>query len=304
MAQKQVDERLEANEKNMREMKEMITNLTKVVEGFAVDLRETKRELQSYVVTKSATQSSKGKEKVGEQSTAEMNEDDDDEEITPHTGERLKFKRLEMPVFNGEHPDSWVYRAETYFEMHYLTEREKVKVSVISFEPDIVDWFCWANKRRRIKSWEELKSRLFSRFRPPQEGTLMARFLALKQDGTVAEFRKKFEIYSAPIPHVAEDVLENSFLNGLKPQIRADVLSRRPIGLEEIMEEAQLVEDRNIAISLSEEINGSGQNYGLLNKGAQMKTHTTATYKSPTKGNEAHQVRNVTLPDKGYGFKK
>lgn len=301
MAHKQVDDRFEASEKNIREMKEMIVDPTKAVEGFSADLRETKRELQLSAVTKSASQSSKGKEKVGEHIVPQKNEDDDDEDLTSPTGERLKFKRLKMPAFSGEHLDSWVYQAEMYFETHYLTECEKVKVSVISFDPDIVDWFCWANKRRQIKTWEELKSRLFSRFQPPQEGTLMARFLVLKQVSIVADFCKKFEIYSAPIPHVAEDVLKNAFLNGLQPAIRAEVMSRRSMGLEETMEEVQLIQDRNIAIALSEVEFGSGQTglrqTGLsqtsrfINRGGLTKAQTGATYKGLTKGNEAHLVR-------------
>lgn len=61
----------------------------------------------------------------------------------------------------------------------------------------------------------------------------------------------KFEIYSTPIPGLAEEVLENTFLNGLCPAVRAEVISRRPCSLEEIMEEAQLVEDRNLAMDIA-----------------------------------------------------
>lgn len=34
-----------------------------------------------------------------------------------------------------------VGEVESYFEMHYLTEGEKVKVFVVSFEPNVVNWF-------------------------------------------------------------------------------------------------------------------------------------------------------------------
>lgn len=39
--------------------------------------------------------------------------------------DRSKFKKVEMSVFTGEDPDSWLVRAERYFQIHKLTESEK-----------------------------------------------------------------------------------------------------------------------------------------------------------------------------------
>ncbi|KAA0054710.1 gypsy/ty3 element polyprotein [Cucumis melo var. makuwa] len=41
--------------------------------------------------------------------------------------DRIKFKKLEMPVFNGEDPDGWFYRVEHYFQLQLLNEQEKFK---------------------------------------------------------------------------------------------------------------------------------------------------------------------------------
>lgn len=139
-----------------------------------------------------------------------------------------------MPTFCGEKPDAWVYKAETYFDMHQLTELEKVKVAICSFDSDTVDWFRHAHNRKPILNWPELKQRMFDRFRPSQEGNLMSRFLGVKQETTVAEFRKRFEIFSAPLPNLAEEVLENTFLNGLCAVVRAEVISRRPVVLKRL----------------------------------------------------------------------
>lgn len=100
---------------------------------------------------------------------------------------------------------------------------------------------------------------MFKRFRPSQEGSLCARFLAIKQEDTVAEYIKKFKVYSAPLPELPKTILENTFLNDLKPTIRVSVVSRRPIGLEETMTEAQLIEDQDLAIQLAIETMGKDQ---------------------------------------------
>ncbi|KAA0056273.1 retrotransposon protein [Cucumis melo var. makuwa] len=56
---------------------------------------------------------------------------------------------------------------------------------------------------------------------------------------------------SAPLPYVAESVLRDAFLTGLEPALQAEVISRHPQTLEECMKEAQLVNDRNLALKLA-----------------------------------------------------
>lgn len=33
-------------------------------------------------------------------------------------GDKSKYKRLEMPIFKGDYPDSWIHEAEHYFKIH------------------------------------------------------------------------------------------------------------------------------------------------------------------------------------------
>lgn len=65
-------------------------------------------------------------------------------------GDKGKYKRLEMSIFKGDCPDSWVYCAEHYFEIHELTDEEKIKVAIISFDHDLVDWYRWSHNRIRF----------------------------------------------------------------------------------------------------------------------------------------------------------
>lgn len=48
----------------------------------------------------------------------------------------------------------------TSFEIHELSEVEKVKVPVVSFTEDEVNWFCWSHTRSPTTTWEELKKRM------------------------------------------------------------------------------------------------------------------------------------------------
>lgn len=165
--------------------------------------------------------------------------------------DKSKYKRLVMPVFAGENSESWVYRAEHYFEIHELSEKEKVKVAVVSFAPNEVDWLRWSHYWKPIVSREALKRRMFDHLRPTSKGSFGARLIRIKQEGTYVDYVKKNFNYSAPLLDMAESVLKDAFMNGLEPLIQTEVISRHPIGLKACMKDAQWVNDRNMALKLA-----------------------------------------------------
>ncbi|KAA0041348.1 retrotransposon protein [Cucumis melo var. makuwa] len=100
-------------------------------------------------------------------------------------------------------------------------------------------------------SWEDLKRRMFKHFKAPEEGSLGARHIRIKQDGLYADYLKKFLEYSAPLPEMAESVLIDAFITGLETNLQAEVKGRHPVTLEACMREAQMVSDRDLAIKLA-----------------------------------------------------
>ncbi|XP_052192138.1 uncharacterized protein LOC127801242 [Diospyros lotus] len=160
----------------------------------------------------------------------------------------LRGKRLEMPIFEGENPNEWIFRAERYFAVNQLTDEEKIESATLCFKAAALSWFQWETRQRGIRSWEGLKQGILGRFRPTQEGLLEERFLALRQEGSVKEYRLKFETMAAAVPDVPEAFLEGQFLNGLNPEIRAEIRVLQPRGLDRIMVVAQNIEDKNVAL--------------------------------------------------------
>lgn len=53
--------------------------------------------------------------------------------------DQSKFKKVEMSVFSGNNPDSWLFKADRYFQIHKFTNSEKMTVSVISFDGSALD---------------------------------------------------------------------------------------------------------------------------------------------------------------------
>ena len=43
-----------------------------------------------------------------------------------------------MPIFSGENPKGWIFRAELFFEMNHLSEMEKMMATGVSFEDEML----------------------------------------------------------------------------------------------------------------------------------------------------------------------
>ncbi|TYK14439.1 uncharacterized protein E5676_scaffold186G00980 [Cucumis melo var. makuwa] len=129
--------------------------------------------------------------------------------------------------------------------------------------------------------------------------SLGARLIRIQQDGSYNDYVKKFVTYSAPLPYMAESVLVDAFVTGLEPSLQAEVISRHPQTLEECMKEAQLVNDRNLALKLTkmelrmtewdERGSSKGKKTGENEKVMPRKTD--------------FQMKQITIPIKGH-FKK
>lgn len=68
-----------------------------------------------------------------------------------------KYRKLDMPVFDGTDPDGWILRVERYFGFYRLTEDEMLEAVVVAMEGDALRWYQWENKRHPIRCWSDLK---------------------------------------------------------------------------------------------------------------------------------------------------
>ncbi|KAL4021138.1 hypothetical protein IC575_019929 [Cucumis melo] len=287
-----MEEKVEGTEKELLSLKEMLLEMKKAVERLADEMKENhsyKKKEESGTTSDGSVMKLKGK----------MDETEPVTETNGTVTDRSKYKKLETPMFLGENPVSWVYRAEDFFEINNLPESEKVKVAVVSFGQDEVDWYRWSHNRKKVESWEDLKSRMFEFFRDSGQKSLGARLIRIQQDGSYNEYVKKFVTYSAPLPYMAESVLVDAFVTRLEPSLQAEVISRHPQTLEECMREAQLVNDRNLALKLTKMELGMAE----WDEGGSSKIKKIGDAEKPPPRKTDFQMKQITIPIKG-NFKK
>ena len=62
----------------------------------------------------------------------------------------------------------------------------------------------------------------------------------------IANYRRDFELLSTPLHDLPMEVLESTFIKGLKPDVKIELRIMRQSGLGQIMELTQLIEDCNV----------------------------------------------------------
>ena len=126
-------------------------------------------------------------------------------------------------MFEDLNLEGWVFRVEHFFTINRLSELQKLEATTISMDGKALGWFQWENGRQPTCSWSKLKLNLLDRFQLSREGSICEKFLVLRQEHTVREYRQLFEVLSTPLTNIPEHVLESTFINRLKPKVKAEV---------------------------------------------------------------------------------
>lgn len=84
------------------------------------------------------------------------------------------------------------------------------------------------------------------------------------------EYRERFEMLIAPLKHDERGMLESVFINGLRDEIQAELRLHDSRSLEELMDRALLIEDKNVASNKGKSIVKNSGDWG--DKGEKWKS--------------------------------
>lgn len=132
----------------------------------------------------------------------------------------------------------------------------------VALDGEALRWYQWENKRHPIRRWSDLKGFILRQFRSINGGSLYEQWLSTAQTSTVSEYRRKFIETASPLDRVSEDMLLGQFITGLKEEIKAEVRLLNPVSLEQAMELAVRVEEKQRVA------NGRKQGFGSIRTGS------------------------------------
>lgn len=207
-------------------------------------------------------------------------------------------RRVDLPIYDGQNPDDWVFRVEKCFVVNQTPEEEKMELALACMKGCAVTWLRIVQDREDLSTWKDFKEKLKKRFRPTRGGTVIGQMLRLKHTGTIEEYREQFEELSAEVPHVTNVVLEAMFLNGMRKTLQDQVVRYRPMGMDEIVDTAKLIEEQEM-----EKRSYSNQSFLRTNSAPTINSSNRPYNPSPKTGGELVPARrSFETPRENKGF--
>ncbi|KAH1265539.1 hypothetical protein GmHk_01G001225 [Glycine max] len=203
-------------------------------------------------------------------STDQGNSNRDDAEQQNRDRE-VKWRKLKIPIFDEGDAFGWTNKVERYFEIKGVEEEDRIQAAMVAMEGKALTWYQWWEFCAKNTNWTDFKNVVIQWFQPSMNQSPYELLLSLKHEGTVEEYREKFELYAGPLRGTKPEYLKGIFFNGLKEVVRAE-LKLHPVNtLPELMDYAQRIEEKN---SLIEKGNVGGNRGGLTRSYSSTRTVT------------------------------
>ncbi|WVY94796.1 hypothetical protein V8G54_033884 [Vigna mungo] len=216
-----------------------LDNLEITVEGIKEETAAIRRDLQQMMRLMSGGQNNQGGGSEGSSSSVNENREKGDTGGISHNWR----KRVELPPFEGVDPHSWINRVERFFDIQKMAEEDKVELAYISMKGSASYWFKYWREKTKNRTWLGLKAGLINRFGGGFKGTLYEQMATLRQDGTMEEFMRSFEILLGQTQGLSEELILGFFLAGLREEIKGQVRIQDPQDLMVAIRVARDVED-------------------------------------------------------------
>ncbi|GAB2292378.1 hypothetical protein Dimus_038200 [Dionaea muscipula] len=163
----------------------------------------------------------------------------------PHQ-HHFHLPKLDFLTFDGTEVRSWIRRAERYFSIMGIDEWRRVKMAAMYLIGKAEIWLYGAMARDELRTWDEFKEAVATRFDGDRQKDVVEEFNRLIQRGRVEEYVEKFEEGRYELlqvyPHQSEEYFISSFVGGLKEEIKAVVKMFKPRTLFEAFHQAKLQE--------------------------------------------------------------
>jgi hypothetical protein len=185
---------------------------------------------------------------------------------------QIRAVKLDFPRFDGKNVLNWIFKAEQFFEYHNTPDSDRLVISSVHLDHDVVPWYQMNQRTHPFRSWHEFTRALEMDFGPSAYECPRAALFKLNQSGSVGDYYTEFNTLANRVYGVSSEALLDCFLSGLQSEIRRDVLALSPDNINKAFALAKLYEEKYTA--------------------QQKPKYNTSPYKSPN--------NNTSYPQKNY----
>ncbi|CAJ2641138.1 unnamed protein product [Trifolium pratense] len=190
---------------------------------------------------------------------------------------QVRNVKLEFPRFDGTKVHEWIFRAEQFFDYYDTPDHDRLTISSVHLDKDVVPWYQMVQRSHPFTSWIEFTRALELDFGPSVYECPRATLFKLTQTGTVAEYYLQFTSLANRVYGLSNDALIDCFVSGLNDEIRRDVLIHTPISIVKAVSLAKVYEEK-----YSSNQKQKNQSYGLsTNKPLYNKPENTTRNTAP-----------------------
>ena len=137
-------------------------------------------------------------------------------------------------------------RHSIFFSMRDMEEEDWVSAAMMAMEGEALSWYhWWQGENGGNEDWDTFKEALLRRFEPTMAYDPYSALFMLKQEGSVREYRRRFESCAGQLKVHEKKYCKTIFLNGLKEEVRAELTLHSVDTLSQMMDMAELIDSRN-----------------------------------------------------------
>ncbi|MCI12230.1 hypothetical protein A2U01_0033333, partial [Trifolium medium] len=140
-----------------------------------------------------------------------------------------------------------IFKAEQFFDYHNTPDEDRLIISSVHLDQDVVPWFQMIQRSNPFRSWQEFTSALEMDFGPSAYECPRAALFKLAQTNSVVEYYKEFNTLANRVQGVSTEAFLDCFLSGLQIDIRRDVIALTPSNLQKAFALAKLFEEKYTA---------------------------------------------------------
>uniref|UniRef100_A0A0E0CJ50 Reverse transcriptase domain-containing protein n=1 Tax=Oryza meridionalis TaxID=40149 RepID=A0A0E0CJ50_9ORYZ len=140
-----------------------------------------------------------------------------------------KHKHVDFPIFDGDHPEAWIRKANKYFALKRTPEEDKVLLAEVYITCRADLWISSYDIPTDTLSWPDFCAMICQRFAVNSNIDITDTFRNLKQYSSVDAYIDKFEeimpLVKRNKPHLNEEYFLEYFISGLKDHIKRPLKS-------------------------------------------------------------------------------
>ncbi|XP_026415875.1 uncharacterized protein LOC113311250 [Papaver somniferum] len=215
--------------------------------------------------------------------------------------------KIDFPRFDGTNPRTWIRKCKKYFFLHQMNDEQNVHMATLYLDGKADVWFQDYQIGKGILYWEDFIIDVCTRFQELGHDSVIGEFNKLDQTNTVLEYQERFEelkdLMLAKNPSLPEDYFIQSFISGLKEDIRLVVRMFTPSTLQQtifLARRQECIMDRNAKDQpkYSHRFNSGSKTLIVPNKPSVLSPLvTTPIVTSPTTSPKLQPVKKLTYAD-------